>query len=321
MLIGFAALVIESGRAYKNRRDVQGAADAAAMAAIRELPGSTTLATYQANIYSETKPGATHNLKSIDFAENNTQINVEVEQNIPGGLLSVFSKSSITVSAKASARINHVGTMQGMLPMALMRDNFTLGGNTEVKFDGSATGNRGAVRPDNNPPTCYTTAGAADFRNLIEGEANGGFDACAYAPGDLIQTQTGNMSGPTKQGFDSRLGSNSQTFSDVFELDASTGKYIVKDPTSPRLGIVPVIENTNGTTAWPGGSKDTVVLSYVLVYIGKTDTAGNPAYTLGGKSVWVTPVSAILPSEWENGEIQDYDENSPGQPVIYRLVE
>lgn len=320
-MVGIAALVIEGGRSYKTRRDVQGIADAAAMAAVQELPQSTSSASYQAQQFATTKNSDATTLDDLTFANNSTEVSVRVKQTLQGGLLATLKQENVVVTATARAQVSQVGNMTGMLPMAFMKGSYTIGQNTEVKFDGSATGNRGPVRPDNNPPHCYLSSGASDFRNLIKGDENGGMDACGYAPGDLIQTETGNMSGPTRQGFDGRIGTNSQSFSDVFTYDAASGNYTVKDKTSPRLGWVPVIENTDGTATWPSGSKDTRVLAYVLLYIGKTDTAGNPAYTGGGRSVWVTPVAAVMPEDWDNGDLMDYDPTFDEAPKVFRMVE
>jgi hypothetical protein len=136
----------------------------------------------------------------------------------------------------------------------------------------------------------------------------------------LIDTEPGNMSGPTRQGFDDRIGNNSDTFNQVFGTDPDTGFQTIEKLDSPRLGIVPIVENSNGTNSWPNGKKQVRILGYMLVYIGKTDTAGNPPYTNNGKSVWVTPVRPILPENFPDGSFTDYNANIQA-PVVYRLTE
>ena len=67
--------------------------------------------------------------------------------------------------------------------------------------------------------------------------------------GQTVDTQTGVQTGNiTNKGFDVRIGSNTDSFSDVFGQDAS-GNYYVKKPDSPRLGLMPVAQDTTG--AWP----------------------------------------------------------------------
>jgi hypothetical protein len=206
-----------------------------------------------------------------------------------------------------------------MLPFAFMKDTYTLGENTEVKWDDPGNGNRGAIAP-NIMPNCGPANGASDFEKLILGESRGGYDACASSIMSTIDTETGNMTGPTSDGFDARIGTNGDTFGSVVHSDADSGFQTIELPDSPRLGIVPIIENTDGTNQWPNGSKDIRIIGYMMVYIGNRDMAGNPAYTNGGKSVWMTPIRPILPEDWKGAEYIDYNASMPS-PIVYRLTE
>ncbi|MCB0879179.1 MAG: Tad domain-containing protein [Thermoleophilia bacterium] len=320
VLLCFVGVVIDGGMYYVERRDMQGTADAAALAAVRELPGSVGQASSRAEEYVSTQNSTSNGeLTSIDFSDSNRTVTVTVGKTGTQSFGGIMGLDAPEISATATARVQMMGPRSGMLPLAFMRDTFTIGDNFEIKFDGNATGNRGAVAPEMGN-SCSGASGANDFRNLIKGSANGGDDACATEIGGTIQTEPGNMSGPTRQGFDGRLNGNSQSFDDVFEFDASTGLYSVLDPNSPRLGIVPVIENTNGTNTWPNGRKDVVILGYMLVYIGKEDASGYPAYTNNGKSVWVTPVQALLPADFQVDDFVDYDSGLPS-PVVFRLTD
>jgi hypothetical protein len=107
----------------------------------------------------------------------------------------------------------------------------------------------------------------------------------------------------------------------VYGVDPDTGMHTIERPNSPRIGIVPVIENLDGSNDWPNGSKPIRILAYMLVYIGKVDSPPSyPSYTNNGKNVWVTPVRPILPAEFEDGGFVDFDDDLPA-PVVYRLVE
>ncbi len=318
VLLCFVGVLIDGGMYYVERRDMQGTADAAVMAAVRELPSSSGAATTRATEYAESRnSSAKGKLQSITFADSNRQVTVRVgktgTQNF-GGILGIDAPA---ISATATARVQMMGPRPGMLPLAFMRDTFQVGQNFEIKFDGSAGGNRGGIAPEMGA-TCGDASGASDFRNLIKGSAHGGIDACASPILTTIDTEPGNMSGPTRQGFDDRLQGNTDTYDDVF-TNGDNGLVTVDKPNSPRIGIVPIIEQTNGANTWPNGRKEVRILGYMMVYIGKVGTAGNPAYTDGGKSVWVTPVRAILPSEYTSGSFVDYNANMPA-PVVFRLT-
>lgn len=318
--LSFMALVVDGGMYLFERRDMQGVADAAAMAAVRELPTSTGQASSRASEYVSTQnSSAKGNLRSIQFSDANRRVRVEVGKAGSTSFGSLLGISSPEISATATARVQMMGARPGMLPVAFMRDSFTIGKNEEIKWDDPGGGNRGAIAPQMQP-SCTPAGGSNDFRDLIKGAAHGGVDACATPIAQTIDTETGNMSGPTRAGFDARLSGNSQKFGDVLSTDPVTGFHTIEDTTSPRLGIIPIIENLDGTNSWPNGSKSIRIVGYMIVYIGNTAVAGNPAYTNGGKSVWVTPVRPLLPQDFADGEYVDYDASLPS-PVVFRLVE
>ena len=135
-----------------------------------------------------------------------------------------------------------------------------------------------------------------------------------------MKTQTGVTTGNiTSKGFDVRIGSNTDSFSDVFGQDAS-GAYYVKNPDSPRLGIMPIAQDSGG--AWPLASDATITISgYVLVYIGDRASPPNyPAYSGNGNklTIYLTPVNVPLPDSW-TAEVGDYSSSNPS-PMVYRLV-
>ena len=321
VLLCFLGVIIDGGMYYVERRDMQGAADAAALAAIREMPARPGAAATRAEEYAEGQNAdADGQLISYTPSDANRRVTVRVGKTGTQSFGSILGVNAPDISATASARIQMMGARPGMLPIAFMRDRFTVGDNEEVKWDDPGGGNRGAIAPEMQP-TCGDASGANDFRDLIKGEANGGVDACATPIAETLDTEPGQMAGATRQGFDGRLNGNTQSFGDVFQIDPVTGFHTIEDPDSPRLGIVPIIENSDGTNVWPNGRSAPIrILGYMIVYIGNTDVSGNPAYTEGGKSVWMTPVRPLLPEDFVDGEFVDYNANLPS-PVVFRLVD
>jgi hypothetical protein len=321
VLLCFVAVLIDGGMYYVERRDMQGTADAAALAAVRELPTSVALASTQASEYVESRNAAADGtLQSITFSDANRQVRVTVGKTGTQNFGALLGLDAPDIAASATARVQMMGARPGMLPLAFMRDSFTIGENEEIKWDDPGGGNRGAIAPEMQP-TCADASGANDFRDLIKGEQYGGVDACATPIAETIDTEPGQMAGATRQGFDARLAGNQQTFNDVFQIDPVTGFHTIEDTDSPRIGIVPIIENIDGSNDWPNGRSDPIrIIGYMLVYIGNTDEVGNPAYTDNGHSVWVTPVRPLLPEDFEDGEFVDYDADLPS-PIVYRLVD
>jgi len=322
VLLAFVGVVVDNGMYFVQRRDMQGNADAAAMAAVRELPGDQGAAAAIARSYGQDRNGGGGaTIDSIAFLDGGTSVRVTSRVTGNASFGDLLGLDAPTIRGSATAQVRAQGPMSGMLPLAFMRDSFTVGQNFEVKFDGSAGGNRGGIAPQVQS-SCAEARGASDFRDLIIGAARGGDDACAMALGSVVSTEPGNMSGPTRQGFDARLGTDDDTFTEVFRTDPATGTTVALLPSSPRIGIIPVVEQTNGANTWPNGRSNIRILSYMLCYIGKTDTPGNPAWTDNGRSVWVTPVRAILPEEfaYDTDSTTPYNPGIPS-PMVFRLTE
>ncbi len=321
VLVMSAGLAIEGGRLLLERRDMQGVADAAALAAVQAIPNSHPEAQDIALDYTEERNADGAVLVSADTQSD--RITVTVEGTIGSSLLGLFSiDEANTVQATATAAVRSVPGIGKALPMALMDGVYQPGQLAEIKTQNpQGPGNFGAVRLEREPP-CTLSSGANDYRGFIRTSDNGGIDSCPTPIGSTIATETGNMSGPTRQGLDARIGNNADTFDDVFQLDPASGRYIVVKPDSPRVGVIPVVLNMNGSTDWPNGQSQLQVVGYSLVYIGKVDQAGNPAHTNNGRSAWVVPVDAVLPSSWSPGQMQlgDYDPNQT-TPIVFRLVE
>lgn len=321
VLISLAGVLIDGGNYLLERRDMQGVADAAAMAGAREIPRSSGLAENMARDYivnQNSAEGAT--ARRIDVSGN--RIEVVTERRVEGAFTQFLGVETPTVSARAVAEYSQAAALEAMLPLAMMRDSYTIGANTEIKTDTNNTGNRGAIKPHGGNANCDRSSGANDFANFVKTSKYGGVDACAVMPGQTVETETGNMAGKAREGFNARIGTNSQSFDDVFEIDPQQpDRYKAKDPTSPRIGIVPVIENEDRSTTWPKGQSTPVrIVAYVLVYIGHTGRAGNPAHTNNGKEVWVTPLKTILPENLRAEYSQTFN-GFDDAPVSIRLVD
>lgn len=298
VLIGMSVLLIDSGRWYVQRHNLQGAADASALAGAQQLPASIGDANLQARKYAtaqllQDRP----TIDSVVVSNSSVKVTLSTQgDTFFGNALTEYSPV-ITVDATAMA-LSPLG-MRQMLPFAYLAGTYTLGSQYPVKTRDSAFGNQGAVRPPSGS-SCTASSGANDYRDIILTSDNGGVDACAVPVGETITTETGNIAGPTLQGFETRIGTNTQSIDDVFEYDSAIDRWRVLDPMSPRVGITVVITGTDGVPAWPTGTAPMTVVSYVLCYIGKIDQPPLfPATTDNGDTVWIAPLATILPSEFE----------------------
>ncbi|MCW2956895.1 MAG: hypothetical protein JWO69_1764 [Thermoleophilia bacterium] len=327
VLLCFAAVVMEGGHAFLIRRDMQGTADAAAMAGVQRVVDSraeaeSTAAEYvdvhnddsnaDVNDITATSAG-TADCNGVSVPPYGICVRVERQQSSLFG--SLLGQDATFVRAQAVAAASQVRSMRGWLPFGVMEEQFDSG--DQIDFRPGSIAEAGSI----NAPTGDNCRfyGGAGVRDAIKSERFGGEDACPIRVGDSIETQTGVTSGIIRQGFQDRLGGNRDRFEDVFQWDAATSRYIVALPDSPRLGLVPL---AGGSGDWPlTAGREITVSGYAFVYIG--DRSDGPSYpaTSGsgsGLRIHITAVDALLPSDWDT-DFMDYDPDSHGI-VAYRLV-
>jgi len=211
IFMGLLALVIDVGLVYLGTGEIQKAADAAVYSAGRELPVDTDdtqainaikdSAIHYAGINGS--PGLTRdnvNLGKI-AREQYTELKVAIPERVPMNFARIFGVDYIDISRSATAKLSPVDRTTGLAPIGL----------TKVEMDARIATNRlthvtlkygvhggsesffGALDLDGKG------GGASDYRIWIaqgyEGE---------ISVGDILLEESGNMVGPTYQGFITR---------------------------------------------------------------------------------------------------------------------
>ena len=336
VLLGVASLVVDGGNALLQRRNQQGVADAAAMAGVKDLPESTSAADTATRTYATTRNSADASIVdqvavtgtssgSCDGGFGNVALAPEsvcvvVHANTQGFFSRLLGLDIWKEDARAIAQASQVVGVGGWLPFGVRLGAFSDDPPTQLTITpGDQSRNVGGAVNTPAGPDCKFYGGD-QISDVIRGASFGGVDACPISIGQSIQTQTGVSTGNiTTKGLDVRIGSNTDSFGDVFGQDAQ-GHYFVKKADSPRLGIIPVAQDTSGN--WPlTGNATMLMQGYVLVYIGDTSKPPDyPAYSGGGSrlTIYLTPVDAPLPDSWA-ALLGDYSASNPS-PVVYRLV-
>jgi Putative Flp pilus-assembly TadE/G-like len=106
VLLGSCAMVLDVGAWFREDRDTQRIADAAALAGAQALPESTGDAQALALEYAD-KNGGGMGAEDIDFLDTvlpNDTISTEVERPAPGFFARLFGMDSVTVGSHAKAR-------------------------------------------------------------------------------------------------------------------------------------------------------------------------------------------------------------------------
>jgi Flp pilus assembly protein TadG len=235
VLLGIGALVIDVGRWMQTQRQLQTAADAAALAGVQALPSSTSSATSFANTYVQNNYAGASGAVTFPTSPSppcgvNNCLRVIASKTAPGMFARIYGSifNNVNVTARAMAAVTVPAQMKNVAPMAIKNTvactvPSCFGQTKTVSFDESnvASSTIGLI-----DLTCHSTVstacpwnagiGANELRDWIE---NG------YAPalpsGEWYGVKTGQTIGPIKQALTDRIGV--PLFFPVFDTVANSG--------------------------------------------------------------------------------------------------
>ena len=275
VLFGFAAMAIDVGLILHERRDLQNAADAAALAGAIELPDSPALAHDKAQEWAEnngidTAAGDQLDI-TVDTVDNSVTVRVQREQGFIFGR--VLGLVSTDVHADATARMGSPLNLSGILPFGVLESAIAYNGlPTVIKYDARnpSSGNFGPLRIDGD--------GAAVLeQSIMYGTQTG---VCAQSqpacPDPTATTETGNTIGPIRDGFEYRFGNTSTACDDFNEVLIPDGTaYRINGSCNPFLGsadslrlvLIPVIDR------FPNGSRPVTLKYFTALFLNEFDNS------------------------------------------------
>jgi Flp pilus assembly protein TadG len=183
VLLGMAALVVDAGSWFRQHRELQATADAAALAGAQELPLRVLDAKAAAQDFASRNTAGLANV-DVDFdtsVEPFDTIRVRVEKPAPGFFARIFGLDSVDVGAAAAARTGGLQSAKYVAPIVVHVTHPMLnacggpclGSGYETTIPLSDTGAPGAFSLLNLLGGGTGTAGASELGDWIEN----GFDA------------------------------------------------------------------------------------------------------------------------------------------------
>jgi len=144
-ILGMAALVLDVGSWFREKRQLQASADAAALAGAQALPGSPSNATTLAVNFGGSNGGgvlASNVSITSDLSANDT-ITVQAKSTAPGFFSKVFGVDTVNVGASAAARAEIPSQAEFVAPMVVSDQHPLLKGagcpcfgtDTSLSFD------------------------------------------------------------------------------------------------------------------------------------------------------------------------------------------
>ncbi|HVI18228.1 MAG TPA: pilus assembly protein TadG-related protein, partial [Gaiellales bacterium] len=149
VLMGFATMAIDAGSWYMEKRKLQSAADAAALAGASQLPAGFGTAQSTANSYftkNKDTGDAAVITNTTTYAANDS-VHVVATGTAPSFFAKVFGHAFVNLKADATASVRSVTsyTSSGdVMPLVVMQNSYTPGQTYTIYGDGSSS-NNGAV--------------------------------------------------------------------------------------------------------------------------------------------------------------------------------
>lgn len=242
VILGITALVMDVGVVFVQRVKLSNAADAAVLAGAMELPGDTQKAIEVANEYL-TKNGIDTNISQIIISNNNFSIEVKINKNVDFYFAKAIGINDKDVLVSSKANIGPVSAVyDGIRPLVVEQQALSYGQVVTLK-EGAGDGYHG-----NYGAVALGGSGANNFESNIKYGHKGKLKV-----GDIVYTETGNMSGSTTRGISFITDNNFETYNN-FSKD------------SIRLWTIPIVE-----TLEVDGNKPVKIVGFAEFFIESSD--------------------------------------------------
>lgn len=265
VVLGMAALAIDVGMFLQERRDLQNAADAAALAGAVDLPGSPASAIADATTWAGQNgigPGELDGVTVSTTYVTDDTITVKVKRDVPWFFARVLGRGSDTISADATARIGSPSVIFEAMPWSLKESakaGVTYGVEVTLKYSAGTTGGG----------DYGIMALGGTGKSIYEENVENGADVILDTQ---IPTEPGNAVGPTESGLDARLSMCSaacDTFDEVFVLvdgvwhftSSECNPFKPEGALSTRVALIPVISDPDA------GREYVTVTDFALVFL------------------------------------------------------
>lgn len=260
--LGFAALVTDIGLLVLNKQRLSNSVDAAVLAGAHELPVNPVLARDIAVNYALMNGcNSDTPLITADNSHPNSKITVTATTVVNFTFARVLGINSGTVSARASARVAGLTSFIGAAPLAVPNQTFDFNTLYTLK-QGSNSTDPSLLGSGTYGALSLGGSGASNYADNLKY----GYDQ-KVSVGEVINTETGNMSNPTKDAIDYRISISSPS-------DTPTNF----NPGSPRILLIPVYEPV---TIQIGQVKSIRVVGFAAFFVEQVIGEGNENYIDG----------------------------------------
>ncbi len=194
VLLGFTALVVDVGVITSEKSKISNAADAAALAGAQELIRDKNNVYNIVNQYLEANDVDPLDAEIV-VSDSDTKISVSINKEVNYYFAGILGFDSDIVKTEAVAICAPViGVYEGLRPFAIEQQTLNFEETYTLKEGGGSgsNGNYGGLALGGNGASTYVS-------NIVDG-----YDGYLRV-GDYVDTEPGNMSGPTEQGINTLI--------------------------------------------------------------------------------------------------------------------
>lgn len=214
-MIAMIGLVIDAGHLFMLKSHLQKTANAAALSGAQEIPnGEAAVQGIVNEILSSHNEGTSLVQSSI---KNSSELNVVLEKNVPVFFSSLFGIENVPIKTEAKAALKPMGEAKGAVPLGIEESvNLQYGQTYQLKVDAgdSTVGNFGILALEGPGAKLYR-------ENLMYG-----FDQ-PLKVGDILNTQTGNIAGATRDAVKYRVDGCQQPPGEYDQRDCSRVMLVI----------------------------------------------------------------------------------------------
>jgi Flp pilus assembly protein TadG len=296
-LLGMAAMAIDVGSWYQDRRHLQSDADAAALAGAAAIATGTASTVASANFVGNKMSGETITVTQPTY----DTIRVTTNYSAATFFAKLFGRGSAAISATATAKIQANGAgKHHVSPYVVTVASYNNGQGTTL-FNCDASGNCGTV---DLPTAANTTGGSCSgavytgITGNVQGAITGALDIGEVDIGGCLSPKTGNAQ-PSANAVNALAGSFTQ---DLRPL--GNGQYEViprawddSQGLPPRLIFVPIVQSfATGTNA------TMTVLGMAWFYI-TSATGSGQGLKINGQYVSMSLPASANTVAWQSGKV------------------
>lgn len=251
VLCGMCALVLDVGSWFRDKRQLQATADAAALAGAQALPTDWGRAKQLAKDYADKNGGHVDpgNITSSTTYVNGDTISVSAQNDDPGVFSRVLGLNSVHVSADAAAvKGSFTGWALGLAPWVMDKPSIKYQQIFTFKVesgDQAAPGNFGGVDLPMYEAGCGFASGGNDYYDLIARRSH----SCLVNINGSLPVEPGNKAATGTAVQDRGAKKNFDPYS-ILTVDAN-GNPQITDYTNPNVVVIPIIRDFHQGSSSP----------------------------------------------------------------------